>query len=174
MRKWYAANVVANGVWLVLASYDFVISTVVVIVFMLYSLLKINALLNRIEGVGVSVNYWAERFVFYIYFTWITLATVLNVSTDLKSLGYDGAPLSEVNITLVMMVITAIIAGVTAWRFRSAAYCGVIVWAFSALAVKHADTYPALFYTSIAVAVLFTVLAVACFSRGRDLRFSKV
>ncbi|NJC25722.1 hypothetical protein [Neolewinella antarctica] len=167
LRLWYAANVVANGVWLALASYDQVWSTVAVIVFMLVSLFRINVLLNRIEAAGAPVNYWLERFVFYVYFAWVTLATVLNVASDLDFTGWDGGPLSAVTWTVVMMLVAAGIAGFTAWRFGSAAYAGVVVWAFVAICVKHAETYSTIFYVALAVAVLFSVLGVRLFSQPR-------
>ena len=168
LRQWYAANVVANGIWLALASYDFVWSTVVVIAFMLISLLRINLLLNRIRAKGGPVNFWLEVLVFRLYFAWITLATVLNVASDLKSSGWDGGGFGEVSWTVVMICVAAAIAGFTALRFRSAPYALVVVWAFVALSLKHDGSLPTLTYLAAAVAVAFSVLAVIFLLRGTD------
>ncbi|OAV44112.1 hypothetical protein [Lewinella sp. 4G2] len=167
VRYWYAANVVANGIWLVLASYDQVWTTVAVIVFMLFSLFRINRLLDVIESSQAPISYWLERFAFYIYFGWVTLATVLNVASDLKFTGWNGAGISEVTWTLVMSCIAAAIAGFTAWTFRSAAYAGVVVWAFIALALKHINEVSAIFYSSVAVVAIFAILMIALLGRGR-------
>jgi len=48
LRGWYAANVVANGLWLAASSYDWQWTTVGIIVFMLISLFRINQL--RLPG----------------------------------------------------------------------------------------------------------------------------
>lgn len=137
LRQWFAANVVANGVWLAFASYDWQWLTVVVIVFMLFSLFRINQLLRRIEADGASRSYWLERLVFSLYFAWVTLATVLNVSSALHFYGWDGFGISEVTWTIIMIIVAALIAGYTSRRYRDVAYAGVVVWAFIALAVKH-------------------------------------
>ena len=167
LRQWYAANVVANGVWLALASYDLVWSTVVVIVFMLISLLRINVLLDRIRAAGGPVNFWAEVLVFRMYFAWITLATVLNVASDLKFTGWGGGAFGEVSWTIIMVCVAAAIAAFTAFRLRSAPYALVVTWAFVALALKHDGSLPTLAYLATAVAVIFTVLAVVFLLRGR-------
>lgn len=137
LRGWYAANVVANGLWLAAASYDWQWVCVGIIAFMLISLFRINQLLGGIITSGTSVNYWLERLVFSLYFAWITLATVLNVASALHFYGWDGFGVSEVNWTIIMVVVAALIAGYTSRRYRDVAYAGVVVWAFVALAVKH-------------------------------------
>lgn len=137
LRGWYAANVVANGLWLAASSYDMQWTTVGIIVFMLFSLFRINQLLVRIAVSGAEVAYWPERFVFSIYFAWITLATVLNVASALTFYGWDGLGVTEVNWTILMITVAALIAGFTSRRYRDVAYAGVVVWAFVALTLKH-------------------------------------
>ncbi len=166
VRQWYAANVVANGVWLVLASYDLRWSTVVVIAFMLVSLLRINVLLAKISASGARISYWLDRFVFAIYFAWITLATVLNVANDLKNTGWAGGPLSEVSWSVIMLLIAGGIAAFTALRFRSPAYAGVVVWAYAAIVVRHLHTLPTLAYLAGGVALSFLLLLLYLLLKG--------
>lgn len=161
LRQWFAANAVANGVWLAFASYDWQWLTVVVIVFMLVSLFRINQLLRTIEAANVDRNYWLERLVFSLYFAWITLATVLNVSSALHFYGWGGFGISEVTWTIVMIVIAAAIAGYTSRRYRDVAYAGVVVWAFIALALKHFEAgTQVLGMLAGAVAVVFAGIMV--------------
>ena len=98
MRGWYAANVIANGLWLGAASYDWQWVSVAIIIFILVSLFRINQLVRTIEASGSKITYWLERFVFSIYFAWVTLATVLNVSSALKFYNWDGFGVSEVSL----------------------------------------------------------------------------
>ncbi len=161
LRQWFAANVVANGVWLAFASYDWQWLTVAVIVFMLISLFRINQLLRTIEASNADLNYWLERLVFSLYFAWITLATVLNVSSALHFYGWAGWGVSEVTWTIIMVLIAALIAGYTSRRYQDVAYAAVVIWAFVALAAKHwgAQTQ-VLSYVAGAVAVVFAGIAV--------------
>jgi hypothetical protein len=156
MRGWYAANVVANGLWLGAASYDWQWVSVAIIIFILVSLFRINQLVRTIEASGSKITYWLERFVFSIYFAWVTLATVLNVSSALKFYNWDGFGVSEVSWTIAMIAIAALIAGYTSRKYRDVAYAGVVVWAFIALMVKHwgAETQ-VLSYVGGAVVLLF-------------------
>jgi len=169
LRSWYTANVVANGLWLAVASYDWQWLSVVIIVFMLVTLFRINQLLRGIEGSGGKMNYWLERLVFSVYFAWITLATVLNVSSALYDHGWDGFGITEVTWTVIMVVVAALIAGYTSRRYRDAAYAGVVIWAFVALAVKHfgAGTQ-VLGILGVAVAVVFTGIMVRNFTGARS------
>ncbi|MFK8162168.1 MAG: hypothetical protein AB8H12_06855 [Lewinella sp.] len=160
LRKWFAANVVANGVWLAFASYDWQWLTVGVIIFMLISLFEINRLLRTIEAANADRSYWLERLVFSLYFAWITLATVLNVSSALHFYGWDGFGIAEVTWTIIMIVIAALIAGYTSRRYRDPAYAGVVVWAFVALAIKHWAGTPVLGMLAGAVAVVFAGIMV--------------
>jgi hypothetical protein len=160
LRQWFAANAVANGVWLAFASYDWQWLTVVVIVFMLVSLFRINQLLRTIEAANADRSYWLERLVFSLYFAWITLATVLNFSSALHFYGWDGFGISEVTWTIVMIVIAAVIAGYTSRRYRDVAYAGVVVWAFIALAIKHWAGTPVLGMLAGAVVVVFAGIMV--------------
>ena len=156
LRGWYAANVVANGLWLAASSYDWQWTTVGIIVFMLFSLFRINQLLRTIERSDTKIAYWPERFVFSIYFAWVTLATVLNVASALTFYGWDGFGISEVTWTIIMVAVAALIAGYTSRRYQDVAYAGVVVWAFVALTLKHwgAQTQ-VLSYVAGAVVLLF-------------------
>lgn len=171
LRIWYALNVVANGVWLVFASYDWQWMTLAVIVFMLFTLFRINTLGRQITASGATVNFWAERLVFSLYFAWITLATVLNVASALHFYDWDGFGISEVNWTLIMVPIAALITGYTARTYRDIGYAAVVVWAFIALTVKHwGSSVPTLAYASLAVVVIFTGLIVSFISSGQRLK----
>lgn len=156
LRAWYSANVIANGLWLAASSYDWQWTTVGIIIFMLISLFRINQLLHTIEAAGAEITYWLERFVFSIYFAWITLATVLNVASALTFYGWDGFGIAEDAWTIIMVVVASLIAGYTSLRYRDSAYAGVVVWAFTALAIKHwGASTQVLSYVGGAVAVLF-------------------
>ncbi|MFT6000486.1 MAG: benzodiazapine receptor [Neolewinella sp.] len=161
LRQWFAANVVANGAWLAAASYDWQWVTVGIIVFMLVSLFRINELLRTIEAANADRSYLLERLVFSLYFAWITLATVLNVSSALHFYGWDGFGISEVTWTIIMIIIAAAIAGYTSRRYRDVAFAGVVVWAFIALAMKHFEAgTQVLGMVAGAVAVIFAGIMV--------------
>jgi hypothetical protein len=158
IRQWYALNVILNGLWLVFASYDWLWMSVATIIVMLVSLYKINNLLIQIKSNSEDINYTVERFVFSVYFAWIMLATVLNISAALSFYQWSGWVFSEYQWSLIMLPIIALLAGLVFLKYRDSAFSAVVVWAFVALIVKHISTNPTLAYISIAVVAIFLAL----------------
>lgn len=160
VHRLYAMNIIANGLWLVCASYSWQIMTVIIILFMLYTLYTINELLIQIAKEEKPQNYWLEHIGFSLYFAWITLASALNISTALAFYGFDGFGISEVIWSIGFIAVVAIIAGMVFMKYRDRAYAGVVIWAFIALTIKQIDAYPMIGYISIAVIVVFAGLII--------------
>ncbi len=82
---------------------------------------------------------WLLRSPISIYFSWITVAAVVNVSSALVislppvwSTVFTGS----VGLTAVMMLVSAGLAATVALKYRDVAYLAVTVWALSAIAVR--------------------------------------
>ena len=151
----FSLNVILNGVWLVFASYDWLILTVLTIVVMLYTLYRMNELLRAIEKSGEHVHPIFEQFPISVYFAWITLATALNFAGLLAFYEWDRFGLSEVTWSLIIIPIVALIASLVFQKYRDSRYAAVVVWAFVALAVKQWTDFPMIGYMSVAVVLLF-------------------
>lgn len=158
MHVWFSVNVVANGLWLVAASLDWLIVSVLIIVFMLMTLYQINQLLNKISQTQGALSYWPEKFVFSVYFGWITLASALNITAALLFYKWEGFGLGDIPWSITILIVAALIAGIVSWKYKDVAYAGVVVWAFIALVVKHMSTNPILGYLSIAVVLIYFIL----------------
>lgn len=165
LRYWLSANVLANGAWLVAASWNWQWVTVGIISFMLFSLFRINRLLLQIDAKGAAYNFWVERLVFSLYFAWVTLATVLNVASALDFYRWSGWGLSDTAWTLVLGSVAAAITAFTALRFRDAAYPLVVVWAFFALGVRHLGSNPWLFGLAVVVCLLSLGVSLSMWPR---------
>jgi len=156
VHRLYSMNIIANGLWLVCASYSWQILTVLIILFMLYTLVRINDLLIEIAEKEKSQNYWFERLGFSLYFAWITLASALNISTALAFYGFDGFGINEVTWSIVFITVVASIATLVFLKYKDRAYAGVVIWAFIALTIKQFSAHPFIGYVSIIVIVVFT------------------
>jgi hypothetical protein len=160
IHSWYTINVVCNGLWLVCASYDWLWLTVAIIIIMLMNLVMINRDMIRIEEVEGVQHYWLEKFPFSIYFAWITLATALNISSALAFYNWNGLGISEINWTIVIMIVAAAIAGHIAYHKRDRAYAGVVIWAFIAIALRHWGSIQSISILAIGVVALFAGMIV--------------
>lgn len=155
---WFSLNVIGNGLWLVLASYDWLWLSVFIIIGMLISLYNINILLAKIKGTGEALQYWFEEFVFHIYFAWITLATALNFSAALQFYEWNGFGVSENSWAIIILIIAAGISAMVFLKFKIKAYAFVVIWAFLALIVRHGNTSIVLSVLSGSVIILFLIL----------------
>jgi hypothetical protein len=113
---------------------------------------------------------WIVQAPISLYFGWITIASVVNVASGLFATGLDRSnlgALSTVNVepsggaivaTVVMMVVSGVIAAIVALRYADVTYPGVAIWALVAIALRHANTYPSLAITGALLSVLLSVV----------------
>jgi len=114
------------------------------------------------------------RLPFSIYFGWITVVTIANVTTFLVSLGWDGFGIAEQIWTVIVIIIGVVIAIATMLSNRDIAYGLVIAWAYAGIIIKHtspaefAGQYPAVIATaSVSIAFVFIVVGFLIFSKYR-------
>lgn len=124
-----------NITWLFAWQYRVLWLSVLLIVAMLVTLIRISSLTTHKK---LTTTDWATiRLPFSVYFGWITAATIANITTWLVSLSWNGAGISAASWTMVILLVGAIIGSVTAWRRRDWAYLVVFVWAYFGIWLKH-------------------------------------
>lgn len=147
-----------NTLWLFAWQYDIMWLSVLLMVGVLATLVMIvNALLPlKLKG----VEYAALKLPFSVYFGWITVATVANVTTWLVSIGWDGWGLSDGTWMVAVLLVAAAIGLYVTLRNRDLPYLAVFIWAFAGILLKHLapdgwnGAYPS---TIITLAVLLSV-----------------
>jgi len=107
------------------------------------------------------------RLPFSLYFGWITVATVANVTSWLVSFKWNGFGLAEQGWTVIILIVAALIGALTMYRRRDIAYGLVLIWAYIGIYIKHQSSkplplgfdgnYPLIMGTVIACLVLFAV-----------------
>ena len=107
-----------------------------------------------------------------VYFSWITIAAVVNVASVLNiNLPPYWSTLSagSVAITLLIIAICAAISLAVALRQKDASYPAVTVWALSAIAVRHA-AMPSLALLCVGLSVGLVVVIVRIIANGKGSR----
>ena len=111
---------------------------------------------------------WLLQSPISVYFGWITVAAVVNVASALyASMGGPAQVSGSVLWTVLMMIVSAIIAATIALRKGDAAFPGVVVWALSAIAVRHSGEIVAITTAGILLSVLLSVLIVHVIVTGK-------
>lgn len=135
LAKLLSLNLLLNAAWIVAWQYKVLWLSVLLIVALLITL---AIAVNRLRTIELRGNeYVLAKLPFSVYFGWLTVATVANITTLLVSLGWKGGPLSEGTWMVAIVIIAAAIGIVTAIRNRDAAYLAVFVWAFAGILLKH-------------------------------------
>jgi hypothetical protein len=119
---------IANMLWIFAWHYNFILLSVGLIVTMLYYLIKIADITNKqefniIERVCVCAP-------FTIYFGWITVATIANITVFLVSINWDGFGISPVIWTIFILLVGTIIGILRMFKDVNPLYGLVFVWAY--------------------------------------------
>ncbi len=149
---WFALANVANALWVVAWSFEWIGLSVLIMLFLLFSLIRL-VLRLKLEIWDAPLRIIA--FVWWpvcIYIGWIVVATVANVASFLKSLAWQGGFLSaEAWAMGVLVVAGGIYAFLTyARNMREASLVGV--WGFVAIAYKQWENHEAVATTALVAA----------------------
>lgn len=157
----FAISSLANTAWVFAWHYDqilistLLIASILVLLGLIVTTLRDHSLTAR--------EHWLVRVPFSVYFGWITVATVANITVWLVSIGWDGFGIADQMWAVIIVAVAAIIGTVTMLRNRDIAYGVVLLWAFTGILIKHlsadgfAGQYPEVIATTIACLVAFLV-----------------
>jgi len=152
---------IANILWIFAWHYDFIGTSLILMLVLLFGLIKIADTLRSNE-----LTKEEKRFIkipFSIYFGWITVATIANVTVFLVSINWGGFGIAEFIWTSIILLIGATIGILRMNKDKSVAYGIVLVWAYLGILLKHLSTdgfagqYPIIIYTLIICLVLFVI-----------------
>ncbi|PKP27066.1 MAG: hypothetical protein CVU03_00535 [Bacteroidetes bacterium HGW-Bacteroidetes-2] len=151
---WFVVSCVANSLWVFAWLYEFIGVSVILILILLFSLLKIIVRTNMERWDAplktIAFLWWP----FSIYSGWITVASIANIAAYLTKIGWDGFGLSEVFWTITMILIAGMLHLFITWNRNMREFALVGVWALIAIAVANWEAQPTIVYTAIITAII--------------------
>lgn len=159
INPWFIISSLANICWIFAWHYDFIGLSVVIMAILLFTLIKMADIIRQqnfslLERTLVCAP-------FSIYFGWITVATIANITVFLVSLGWNGFGIADFIWTSIILLVGALIG---IWRLlkdKNIAYGLVLIWAYLGILIKHLSTngfnvqYPNIIITVIMCLILF-------------------
>jgi hypothetical protein len=152
---------IANMLWILAWHYNFILLSVGLIITILYYLIKIADIINKEEfNIVERITVCAP---FSIYFGWITVATIANITVFLVSLNWDGFGISPVIWTMFILLVGTIIGILRMFKDVNPVYGLVFVWAYLGIWIKHTsptgfdNMFSEIIYTVITLIVLLSV-----------------
>ncbi|MDD3959857.1 MAG: tryptophan-rich sensory protein [Clostridiaceae bacterium] len=128
---------IINTAWIICWHYELFIITVALIFALLLCLILISMSLRK-KKLSLAEKILV-RLPFSIYFGWITVASIANVTTFLVSIEWPGLGLSEMLWTVIMLVAGTLIAAGTVLFAKDLFYGLTVVWAYAGIVIKHLD-----------------------------------
>ncbi|MFH5836230.1 tryptophan-rich sensory protein [Proteiniclasticum sp. C24MP] len=131
----FSISSIANALWILTWHYDQILLSTFLMLAILASLIGINFMTKNAVLSGRERLF--IRLPFSVYFGWITVATIANVTTLLVDIGWRGFGISESIWTILILAVGAVIGITTMFSFRDMAYGLVLIWAYAGILYKH-------------------------------------
>ncbi len=157
-------NLLLNSLWIFAWQYKVLWLSVLLMIGIVVTLAKIVIALRDTSMRGVE--YTLAKLTFSVYFGWITVATVANITTWLVSINWDGFGVRDGVWMVAVLLVAAVIGLVTAIRNHDVAYLAVFVWAYGGILLKHLSPhghngmYPSVILTLAILLGVFVSVAV--------------
>lgn len=177
VQLFFVISSVANTAWIFCWHYLLLPVSLGLMLVILICLIAIN---HRLAKEKLPAFEWLFlRLPFSIYFGWITVATVANVTALLVDLDWNRFGLSEPFWTIVILIVATLIALAVIGKNRDWAYGAVVVWAYAGILIKHLEADLSKGFGGQYIMVIITVsiclgfVAAASFLSilGRQVRF---
>ena len=157
----FIATSIANILWIFAWHYDFIGISVLIMLVLLISLIKIADIVNRKQFTSVEKLFL--RTPFSIYFGWITVATIANITVFFVSIGWNGFGIADFVWTSIILLVGALIGILRMNKDNNIAYGLVLIWAYLGILLKHTSTsgfngqYPSIIVTVFICLFLFVL-----------------
>lgn len=131
----FSLSSIANTAWILSWHYDLIGLSVLLLATMLVLLVLITRS-NRAAALSPRDKAFV-RLPFSVYFGWLTVATIANVTVWLVSIGWSGFGIAEPTWAVAIIAVGAAIGATVILRDRDVAYGLVLVWAYLGIWIKH-------------------------------------
>jgi hypothetical protein len=165
INPFFIATSLANISWIFAWHYDYIAISVAIMAVLLILLIKIADIIRLGNFTTIEkVSIWEP---FSIYFGWITVASIANITVFLVSIGWNGFGLEDFVWTSIILLIGALIGILRMNKDKNIAYGLVLVWAYSWILFKHLSLsgFDGQYQSIITTAIV--CLAFFLFSIGR-------
>lgn len=147
---------ILNGLWLFAWHYEKLCLSLLIMVLLLFTLIKIY---NRLDNI-CSVKDSDRRSInipFSVYLAWISIATIANVSVVLKSTGWNGLGLSETVWTVIVLIFAFLLSMYVSIKNNDLAFLLTAGWALIGILVRHCGSNTPISITIIAALIIIVI-----------------
>lgn len=163
----FSISSLANAAWIVSWHYDQIFISMIFMLIILILLIYINKEINK--RVLSLRQVFFIRAPFSIYFGWITVATIANVTVLLVSIGWKGFGIPEHIWTSIILIAGMAIGAITLFKIKNIEYGFALIWAYFGIYIKHTSIegfsgrYTSIIYIVVLCIIILVIADVYIF-----------
>lgn len=138
-----------NAAWVVAFVQDMPGLSVILILALFLSLLRIVLRTNMERWDAPPQIIFFIWWPFSLYFGWVSVAVIVNIAAWLVSTGWSGTPLEPEIWAIGLLVIATAIFILMIWRRNMREYASAAAWGIIGIAVKNWEVNPAVAWTAL-------------------------
>ncbi len=136
---WFVLSCVANSFWVFAWLYQYTGTSVLLMIFLLFSLLKIvirtNMEISDAPFREIACVWWP----FSAYAGWISVALIANISAYLTKLNWNGFGLADQTWAVTLISAAGLVNLFITWKRNMREFALIGVWALIAIAIANAN-----------------------------------
>lgn len=166
---YFIISSLANLLWIFAWHYDFIGLSLLLIIGMLICLIKIADTL-RVQKLK-TLDFWLLKTPFSLYFGWITVAAIANVTVFLVSINWRGFGLADITWLAIILVVATIIGLGRMLYDKDVIYGLVLIWAYFGILSKHLSVSG--FNSMYPLAIVILIISMILFLSANILLIAK-
>lgn len=143
----YPLSCLLNGLWIVAWHYQFIGVSVVIMIGLLVTLIRIHIAVRAAKPTRFDSIITLPAF--SIYLGWISVATIANITAWTVSIGWGGWGISQIVWTNIMVVVATLLGTTLYVKYRDTWFNAVIIWALFGIMYKRMNIDAATFASII-------------------------
>lgn len=171
VNQYFLWSSLLNTGWIFAWHYEKIGISLLLMIGIFYMLLRARITITHRSNLTHDENI-SVKLPFSVYFGWISIATIANVTAFLVSIQWNRWGISEESWAMILLIIGTLIGLVTMIKWNDLAYGIVFVWAYSGILIKHisASDFGGKYFGVIVVSstsiVLFVLVLLFLFVRS--------
>ena len=157
----FSISSVANALWVFAWHNNAIFLSMALMIIILVCLISIMNIIVK-ESLTAKEKIFI-KLPFSVYFGWITVATIANMTALLVSIGWNGFGIPESTWAVIVIIIGAIIGILTVLKNKDYIYGLVIIWAYIGILIRHAtaNNLKSMYTDIITAVIICLVLLIA-------------
>jgi len=154
---WFVISCIANILWIFAWLYDLTGPSVLIMVILLFSLLKI-VIRTQMELLDVPLKTLAfVWWPFSVYAGWITVALIANTAAWLTKIGWNAFGIPDATWAIIMIIVAGAVNVFMIWNRNMREFALAGVWGLAAVAVSNQDGEQSVAYAAVVVALIIFI-----------------